>query len=80
MCEVLDRVEARGFAKGYAGEYAKGYAEGYAEEYAKGFAEGQLKDIRSLMANMGMSAAQAMDALGICPDERETFEAMLAAK
>ncbi len=64
MCEVLDRVEARGRAEGRA----------------EGFAEGQLEAIRSLMANMGMSAAQAMDALGICPDERETFEAMLAAK
>ena len=64
MCEVLDRVEARGRAEGRA----------------EGFVEGQLEDIRSLMANMGMSAAQAMDALGICPDERETFEAMLAAK
>ena len=51
-----------------------------AEGRAEGFAEGQLEAIRSLMANMGMSAAQAMDALGICPDERETFEAMLAAK
>ena len=43
MCEILDRIEARGKAEGRAEGRAEGIAEGIAEGRAEGIAEGEIK-------------------------------------
>ena len=57
MCEVLDRVEARGKAMGEAIGEARGKAIGTESE--------RIANIRSLMKNLKMDSKQAMDALSI---------------
>ena len=44
----------------------------------RGIAKGREEDIRNLMANLSLSAEQAMDALGIPADERDKYSALLA--
>ena len=65
MCEVLDRVEAKGEAKGIAiGE-------------AKGIDKARLESIKNLMKNVGWTIQQAMDALGIPKSEQSRYIAKL---
>ena len=51
----------------------KGIQQGLQQGLLKGRAEG----IFNLVRNMGLSVEQAMDALGIAPEERETYKEML---
>ena len=65
MCEVLDRVEAKGEAKGIAiGE-------------AKGIDKARLESIKNLMKNVGRTIQQAMDALGIPKSDQSRYIAKL---
>lgn len=65
MCEAVER---------YARQYAKAHAEEYAEEYAKEYAvKEKIISVKNLMANMKLTLEQALDALGIKDDERETI-------
>ena len=61
MCEVLDKVEARGEARGKA----------IGEERAN------IANIRSLMKNLKMDSKQAMDALSIPASARAEYEEKL---
>ena len=61
MCDVLDRVEAKGMKKGKA--------EGKESE--------RLSNIRSLMETMNLSSQQAMNALKIPASEQKKYEAKL---
>ena len=69
MCDVLDKVEARGEIRGEARGEARGLARG--EENAS------LAHIRSLMQNLKMDPQQAMDALSIPSEQRAKYESML---
>ncbi len=69
MCEILDKVENRGYAKGYA----EGYAEYYAEGYAEGIEIGYLSVIRNLMSGLDLSAEMAMDILEISESDRPKY-------
>ena len=69
MCEVLDRIEARGIAIGEARGIAIGEAHG-AERNA-------VQSIRSLMTTLKFTAQQAMDALMIPQNEQEHYLALL---
>ena len=73
MCEVLDRVEAKGEAKGIAIGEAKGIAIGE----AKGIDKARLESIKNLMKNVGWTIQQAMDALGIPKSEQSRYVAKL---
>ena len=77
MCEVLDRVEARGEARGRALGEARGVALGEARGRALGEEKERLANIRSLMSNLKFDAKQAMDALNIPQSEQKKYEAML---
>ena len=66
MCDVLDRVEAKGMKKGKA----EGVAEGKENE--------RLSNIRSLMETMNLSSQQAMNALKIPASEQKKYEAKLS--
>lgn len=57
MCEVLDRVEAKGVAKGIE----------------KGTDNARVESIKKLMKNLKISAIQAMDILEIPLSEREKY-------
>ena len=65
MCEVLDRVEARGRAIGT--EIGK----------AIGEEKANIANIRSLMKNLKMDSKQAMDALNIPASVRTEYEEKL---
>ena len=45
----------------------------------KGRDEGRMTDLKNLIANTGMSLAEAMAALGIPEDERDKYAAMLSS-
>ena len=45
----------------------------------KGRDEGRVTDLKNLIANTGMSLAEAMAALGIPEDERDKYAAMLSS-
>ena len=66
---------AKGKAEGKAEGIAEGKAEGIAEGKAEGIAEGEVEarraSMHALMANLGMSAEEAMDALNVPADQRE---------
>lgn len=53
-------------------------AEGLAEGKAEGLAKGVLVSLKNLMANLGLAADAAMDALGVPDDERAAYRAKLA--
>ena len=84
MCEVLDKIEKRGFERGRQDGFASGQREGFASGQREGFASGQREGIaaslRNLLANTDMTQAQAMDALGICQSERAEYAAMVGSK
>lgn len=61
MCEVLDRVEARGEARGLV----------------KGIDQTRLDNIESVMDAFGVNAQQAMDALKIPEDEQPKYRVRL---
>ncbi|MCR5621611.1 MAG: Rpn family recombination-promoting nuclease/putative transposase, partial [Treponema sp.] len=47
------------------------------ESFEEGLVEGKHEDLRNLMANLSLTAEQAMDALGIPAEEREKYAARL---
>lgn len=61
MCELLDKYEAKGMARGIT----------------KGIANGRLEDIRNLMETMQWSAEQAMFALKISDSDRKEYLARI---
>jgi len=69
MCNLSEGVLERGLVKGRA--------EGRAEGRVEGRAEGFLASIRSLMASMGWSVEQAMDALRLSDDDRAKYAGLL---
>ena len=62
MCEVLDRIENRGIAKGIALGEARGIAMGEARGIAKGEARG-MQRMADALRLMGLSEAQIQEAL-----------------
>ena len=65
MCNLSEGVEQKGIAKGIAKGRTYGIVEGIATS------------IRNLMESMGWSIEQAMDALQIPTEERQTYANML---
>lgn len=65
MCNLSDSVEQKGIAKGKAYGITEGIAEGIATS------------IRKLMESMGWTIEQAMDALQIPKEERNSYLNML---
>ena len=46
MCEILDRIETRGFKKGEASGFKKGEVSGFKKGEASGFKNGELQEKR----------------------------------
>ena len=69
MCEVLDRVEAKGMEKGMARGMARGMAEGVDTA--------RLESIRNIMTILHLTQKQAMDALMIPVAEQPKYTARL---
>ena len=46
--------------------------------FSQGISQGIITSLRNLIANSGMTQAQAMDMLGIEPSERDRYAAMMA--
>ena len=65
MCEVLDRVENRGIQKGMQ------------EGMQKGLMEGKVLSLKNLMETLQLTLEQAMNALKIPQEERETLKKMM---
>ena len=61
MCEVLDRVEARGIEKGIE----KGIEQGIEKS--------RIESIRNVMQNLHLTAKEAMDVLGIPASDRKRY-------
>jgi len=72
MCEVLDRAEERGIIKGREEGRLEGRLEGRREEREKAIAR-EIKAIKRIMDLQQMSAAEAMDLMGIPADERGEY-------
>ncbi|MCR5621233.1 MAG: Rpn family recombination-promoting nuclease/putative transposase [Treponema sp.] len=83
MCEVLDRYWNSGIAKGLAAGREEGLAAGREEGLAAGREEGLIDGIvtslKNLIANTGMTQAQAMAALGIVESERDKYASLLSS-
>ncbi len=69
MCELLDRVEAEGVAKGIT--------QGRQEGLREGIDIAQLNDIRSIMEGLKYTSQQAMDLLKIPAPDRERYMSKL---
>ena len=65
MCEVLDKVESRGIAKGLK----QGREEGARSTL--------LSSIKSIMQNLGLSAEKAMETLNIPKSDWSKYMSML---
>ena len=68
MCEILDRVEQRGFQAGYE----------QGTEYGK--EQAQIRSLLALMSALHFSPDQAMDVLQISEAEREYYMERISAK
>ena len=77
MCEVLDKVEARGISIGEARGISIGEARGEARGKAEGEEYANLANLRSLMDNLKLDPRQAMDALNIPAEKRADYEEKL---
>ena len=73
MCIAIQEIRAEGVAEGRA----KGKAEGKAEGVVEGESNAIVRSIHNLMRNLGISVSQAMDALGIPPEERDRYAALV---
>ena len=51
---------------------------GFSQGISEGVSQGIITSLRNLIANSGMTQAQAMDMLGIEPSERDRYAAMMA--
>ena len=69
MCDVAERLEKMGIAKGIE----LGREEGKAEGRTEGIGD----SIKALMGNMKCTLEQAMDMLGIAVDSRDIYRKML---
>ncbi|MCR5622233.1 MAG: Rpn family recombination-promoting nuclease/putative transposase [Treponema sp.] len=83
MCEVLDRYWNNGVAKGLAAGREEGLAAGMEKGLAagmeKGLMDGIVTSLKNLIANTGMTQAQAMAALGITESERDKYASLLTS-
>ena len=81
MCEVLDKVEARGEARGKVIGEAMGEARGKAIGEARGKAIGALNNtveiLRVIIAKNSWSKEQAMEFIGIPESEFAKYAALL---
>ena len=59
---------------------AEGKAEGIAEGIVEGRVEACAENVAGIMANLGMTVEQALDAIGIAPEERAQVLALLAER
>ena len=69
----MDIVREGGREEGKREEFAQGRKEGL----ASGHVEERLNNLRSIMDNLGKSADEAMDIIGVKEDEREELKKML---
>ena len=83
MCEILDRVENRGIAKGMAEGMTRGMAKGMAEGMTKGMAEGmtkgemlKAKEVALNLSKMGLTSDMIAKAVEVSVDTvRQWLEA-----
>ena len=73
MCNLSDGVWNKGYNEGVECGIAQGMAQGMAEGETRGKFEGLLEAVRSLMANMGASAENALSMIGIPQSEWGTY-------
>ena len=79
MCEVLDRYWNNGLAAGMEKGLAAGMEKGLATGRAEGLIDGIVTSLKNLIANTGMTPAQAMAALGITESERDKYASLLTS-
>ena len=65
MCELLDRVEAKGIKKGIE------------QGIQQGTDETRIESIKNLMKNLHMTPAEAMDALGLSASDQVKYASSL---
>ena len=73
MCKIMDEIYKDGIAIGEA----RGEARGETRGILRGAETERLKNIKSLVQRMGITAEAAMDALGIAKDEQSKYLALL---
>ena len=73
MCELLDRVEAKGIKKGIE----QGIAQGIEQGIQQGTDETRIESIKNLMKNLHMTPAEAMDALGLSASDQVKYASSL---
>jgi len=66
-------IREDGISEGHAKGLSEGHAKGLSEGHAKGLVDGHRDAIRNLMKNMGLTASQAMDAIGIPQSEQHLY-------
>jgi flagellar biosynthesis/type III secretory pathway protein FliH len=70
---MKQRAEEEGRAEGLA----KGRAEGRAEGHAEGLQQGILNSAKNLIRSTGMSAVQALSAIGVAQENLEEYIVLL---
>lgn len=84
MCNLSDVLEERALERGKAEGREEGKAEGREEGKAEGREEGIMigvtNNIKQLMSNLKLTANQAMNALGIPPQEQPKYLEMIGQK
>lgn len=78
MCRELEALYLDGEKRGIEKGRKEGRAEGRKEGRVEGRAEGIISSLKSLMATLGMSVEEAMNALRIPENERGTYTDLLA--
>ena len=77
MCNLSQGVMEKGIEQGMKQGIEQGMEQGMKQGMEKGRAEGLLTAIRNLMASMGWSAEQAMEALCVPETERKKYSGLL---
>lgn len=73
MCEILDRVEQRGFQAGYEQGIEQGKEQGIEIGTERGRKQERIQSLFALMSALHLSPKQAMDILQIPESEREYY-------
>ena len=80
MCEILDRVEQKGFQAGYKQGIEQGKEQWIGIGTERGIEQERIHSLLSLMSTLHLSPDQAMDALQIPEVEREYYMKRISSK
>lgn len=78
MCREMEQIYLEGEKRGIEKVFQESFEKGFQEGFKKGFAETLISNIKNVMATLGMSIEEAMNALMIPENERGTYIDLLA--